>query len=91
MDAIEFESKGRTFSCRAESSPATPGVVWWWIAVSDDANRYAGFRIASEDTAASVKLRVVAYYDEILAIRQRPRITRPHWVRPAPPTTETKS
>ena len=84
MDPITFEDNGRTFSCRTETSPATPGVMWWWIAVSGDDNRYAGFRMASNDTPASVKQRVVRYYDEVLAIRARPRITRPHWTRPAP-------
>ena len=84
MDAVQFSDSGRTFTCKTESSTATPGVIWWWIGVSGDAQRYAAFRVEKGDTEASLKPRVIKYYAEVLAIRARPRIMRPPWnARPA--------
>jgi hypothetical protein len=79
MDVTQFNDDGRTFTCKPESSPATPGVLWWWIGVSGDNQRYAAFRAEKGDTAASLKPRIIKYYAEVLAIRARPRITRPPW------------
>jgi hypothetical protein len=79
MDVFTFQNEGRTFTCQPESSPGTPGVFWWWVTVSGDAQRYGAFRTSPDDTQTVVKRRVVAYYDEVLATRARPRITRPQW------------
>ena len=79
MEALQFEDVGRTFTCEAASSPATPGTLWWWVSVSGETQRYAAFRVEAEDTPATLRPRVVAYYEQILADRERPRITRPTW------------
>ena len=31
MNAVKFDDVGRTFTCEPGSSPATPGVSWWWV------------------------------------------------------------
>jgi len=79
MKELRFEDGGRTFTCVAESCRATPDTVWWWINVSGDGQRYAAFHRKSTDTAASVKPRVVAYYEKLLADRARPPEPRVHW------------
>jgi hypothetical protein len=79
MKALEFQDVGRTFTCEAASSPATPGTLWWWVSVSGENQRYAAFRVEADDTPATLRPRVVAYYTQILADRERPRITRPTW------------
>jgi hypothetical protein len=45
--------------------------------VSGDPNRYAPFRAAAEDTEASVRERVVAYYGDRLARRPWPPASEP--------------
>src|SRR6188508_1882537 len=45
MDFVEFRDGDRTFTCHAESSPATPGTVWWWVSVTGETQRYAAFRV----------------------------------------------
>jgi hypothetical protein len=79
MDFMEFEDNGRTLTCRSGSSPATPGVTWWWLAVSGESQRYAAFRTEIGDTPENLRPRVVAYYEQLLADRARPREVRPHW------------
>src|ERR1051325_3155750 len=76
MNDLQFEDGGRTFTCKAASSPATPETVWWWVQVSGDGNRYAAFRKASGDTAASVRPRIVAYYTKMLEDKARPPAPR---------------
>jgi hypothetical protein len=79
VDAFQFENDGRKFKCERGTSPGTPGIMWWWISLEGDAQRYAAFRTETGDTIASLKPRVIAYYAEVLAIRARPRILRPSW------------
>ena len=89
MPAVKFEDVGRTFTCEPGSSPATPGTLWWWVSVSGESQRYAAFRVEPDDTPASLKPRVLAYYAQLLVDRERPRITRPTWAQRKPqPTTE---
>lgn len=76
---VEFMDGGRTFVCRAESSPATPGTLWWWMSVSGESSRYAAFRFHSGDTAPTLRPRILAYYAQLLADRERPPIHRQHW------------
>jgi hypothetical protein len=87
MDFIEFEEVGRTFTCRAASSPATPGTLWWWVSVSGESQRYAAFRTAPTDNSRNLRTRIVAYYEQLLADRARPVQTKAHWAqrRPARP------
>jgi len=79
MDAVQFNDGGRTFTCERRSSPATPGTLWWWVSISGESSRYAAFRTEPGDTPASLQPRVVAYYAQLLADRERPRITQPTW------------
>ena len=93
MKAMQFEDVGRTFTCEAGSSPATPGTSWWWLTVSGESQRYAAFRVEPDDTPASLKPRLIAYYAQILVDRERPRITKPTWAQrktapAAAPSTE---
>ena len=73
MKLMEFEDAGRTFTCEAKSSPATPGTLWWWMSVTGESQRYAAFRAESTDTQASLRPRILAYYAKLLADRERPR------------------
>lgn len=105
MDVITFQHDGKTFNCKRESSPGTPDLLWWWFSVSGDSQRYAGFQSKSGDTEASVRRGILEHYANVLAIRERPRLTRPSWTdrRPAavaaaaaaaatkPPETPAKS
>jgi hypothetical protein len=84
MDAVQFDDTGRTFTCEPGSSPATPGVLWWWVSVSGEPHRYAAFRYEPTDTPASVKPRILSYYAQILADRARPAITRSTWAQRKP-------
>ena len=91
MKAMEFQDVGRTFTCEAASSPATPGTMWWWVTVSGEKERYAAFRVEADDTPDSLRPRVVAYYERILADRERPRLTRPTWAQRKSAPTPTSS
>jgi hypothetical protein len=90
MDFVEFREGERLFTCRAASSPATPTTVWWWISVTGESQRYAAFRVEKGDTAPNLRPRIIAYYEQLLADRARPREVRPHWGnrRPAKPAEE---
>lgn len=79
MKLMEFTDDNRIFVCRAESSPATPGTLWWWISVTGESSRYAAFRAESDDTAKGLRPRVLAYYQQMLADRARPPVVRQHW------------
>jgi hypothetical protein len=79
MNQLEFKDGDRTFVCRAESSPATPGTLWWWMSVTGESSRYAAFRAESGDTARKVRPRILAYYAELLASRARPAMFKQHW------------
>lgn len=85
MDFLKFEDKGRTLTCRIASSPATPGTNWWWLDVSDESQRYAAFRTESSDTPENLRIRIVAWHEQLLADRARPREFRPPWSRRAAP------
>jgi hypothetical protein len=79
---IEFENGGRTFVCSAASSPATPNVNWWWVTISGESQRYAAFRTEPGDTEAKVMPKVIAYYEQLLVDRARPREIKTGWGRP---------
>jgi len=79
MDFMEFEDNGRKLTCRSASSPATPGTTWWWVTITGESQRYAAFRTGAGDTPENLQPRVVAYYEQLLADRARPREIRPHW------------
>src|SRR5437763_16503340 len=94
MTLMEFKDGDRTFTCRAESSPATPGTLWWWMSVTGESQRYAAFRAEPGDTQADLRTRILAYYAQLLVDRARPREIRTGWgqrrpaaATPAVPTT----
>jgi len=79
MKLMEFKDGDRTFVCRAESSPATPGTLWWWMSVTGESARYAAFRAESGDTEGKLRPRILAYYEQLLADRARPAMLKQHW------------
>jgi hypothetical protein len=79
MKRLEFTDGDRTFICSAETSPATPGMFWWWMSVTGESSRYAAFRAEVSDTAPTLRARILAYYEQLLADRARPAVTRTHW------------
>lgn len=84
MDFVEFQDGERKFTCRRASSPATPGTVWWWVSVTGESQRYAAFRAEAGDTPPNLQPRILAYYAQLLADRERPREIRPHWTNRRP-------
>ncbi|HEX6533000.1 MAG TPA: hypothetical protein VF041_00300 [Gemmatimonadaceae bacterium] len=83
IDPFAFVDEGRTFTCAIEEARAPRTDAWWWFRVStDDRNRYAPFRADASDTVSSVRERIVAYYDALLARRAAPATT--YWNRGRP-------
>ena len=76
--AFAFVDGERTFSCTVETTGAYRADLWWWFTVSTERTpqRYAPFRHAEGDTQADVQPRIVRYYDEMLARRAAPPVTR---------------
>ena len=93
MKALEFQEGDRTFTCKAESSPATPDTLWWWVSITGESQRYAAFRTEDGDAPVNLRPRIVAYYTQMVADRERPREVRTHWAqrRPAAKPAETGS
>ena len=91
MNFMQFENDGRTLTCRSGSSPATPGITWWWLEVTGETQRYAAFRTEASDTPDNLRPRMVAHYAHLLAERARPAMARPHWSRPATAATPVDS
>jgi hypothetical protein len=89
MDFMEFENDGLKLTCRKEGSPATPGTKWWWLAVSNESQRYAAFRSEPSDTPENLRPRIVAWHAQMLVDRARPREFKPRWSRPAAKPAET--
>ncbi|MCX5762597.1 MAG: hypothetical protein NTW72_14040 [Gemmatimonadetes bacterium] len=76
---FEFEASGRSYSCTIEERRGTKGEFWWWFAVSGDAQSYAPFQAASDDTRASVQERVLAFYTNRLFRLTQPTQRSSHW------------
>jgi len=79
MKALEFQEGDRTFTCKAESSPATPDTLWWWVSITGESQRYAAFRTQEGDAPQNLRPRIVAYYSRMVAERERPRDIPTHW------------
>jgi hypothetical protein len=84
-----FEHGGRTYSCSTEKRKTPPAGTWWWFTVSSDSNRYAPFEAVSGDTQASIRTRIVAYYEHRLWARAQPAAPRQHFGRPGKPAVRT--
>jgi hypothetical protein len=91
MNALEFREGDRTFTCEAASSPATPETLWWWVSITGESQRYAAFRTQEGDAPVNLRPRILAYYTQMVADRERPREIRSHWAqrRPAAKPAET--
>ena len=68
-DAFDFMHDGRTYTCHIEDRHRDRPDPWWWFAVSGDRSRYAPFRAIDGDTEVSVRGRMVAYYEDLVARR----------------------
>lgn len=68
-EMFRFENGGRTYTCQVEAQRGAPTEAWWWFGVSGDASRYAPFRAEDGDSEASVRSRVLAYYEDRQARR----------------------
>jgi hypothetical protein len=79
LGTVQFDDNGRTFTCVEASSPATPGTNWWWVSISGETQRYAAFRTADDDTESGLRQRVIAFYAQLIADRERAPIFKPHW------------
>ena len=76
--SFSFIENERTYTCVREGLRGVQDDPWWWFSVSsDDRHRYAPFRAEPGDTEASVRPRVVAYYEDLLVRRAAP--AEPRW------------
>jgi hypothetical protein len=83
IEGFEFIHGDRKFVCSVERPWPNSKDAWWWFTVSaDERHRYAPFQAASSDTRASVRTRIVAYYENLLARRAEPPTS--YWRRGAP-------
>jgi hypothetical protein len=89
INEFEFEDSGRKFFCKVEVPSQAGMPPWWWFRLdTGESTRYAPFEASANDTKQSVQKRIVAYYEQLLAIAARPAYQRPAWKKPertAPP------
>lgn len=95
--SFSFVENERTYTCTREGLRGAQDDPWWWFSVSsDDRHRYAPFRAEPGDTEASIRPRLVAYYEDLLVRRAAP--AEPRWrgrgnqgnaAKPAAPAPET--
>ncbi len=85
MQEFEFVDEGRKFFCSVETPRHAGMAPWWWFHLeSNRSTRYAPFEASAKDTKQSVQARIVAYYAELLVIKERPVHPRKAtWGRPA--------
>jgi hypothetical protein len=81
IQEFHFEDGGRTFRCNLEQPHGSRAEAWWWFAVTGDQHRYAPFPATSDDTEATVRSRIAAYYSDLLERRAHPTPPRSHWSR----------
>jgi hypothetical protein len=67
--SFEFVAGGRAYACHIEEPHLGRREAWWWFDVAGDPNRYAPFRAEVGDTEASVRSRVVEFYEDRLERR----------------------
>lgn len=68
-EAFDFIDGARSYNCHIEAPRRGRPERWWWFEVQGDASRYAPFCAASDDTEASVRARIVDYYETRMARR----------------------
>lgn len=85
---FEFVDSGRKFFCSVEVPSRSGMTAWWWFRVdSAPTTRYAPFEATAKDTRQSVQARIIAYYEQLLAIQARPAYQKPPWKKPERPVT----
>ena len=93
MNAVKFDDVGRTFTCEPGSSPATPGVLWWWVTVSGESHRYAAFRV--EPTVGPTRVGRDSHYHPqtgtTMIARLRPAAAASHQATASPGPGEAPS
>jgi hypothetical protein len=83
---FEFVDSGRKFICSVEVPSRTGMTAWWWFRLeSGETTRYAPFEASATDTRQSVQARIIAYYQQLLAIQARPAYQKPAWKKPERP------
>lgn len=83
---FEFEDSGRKFFCSVEVPKQAGMPPWWWFRLeTGESTRYAPFEARPDDTKQSVQARIIAYYEQLLAIEARPVHQRPAWKKPERP------
>ena len=85
IKGFSFEEGGRTYKCTIEERKVEPLGTWWWFTASPDQQRYAPFQASSHDTQASIRTRIVAYYENLLKVRSEPAAPRYGSGRPGAP------
>jgi hypothetical protein len=81
---FQFVDSARTFYCSVET-PRAGMAPWWWFRFDmSGSTRYAPFEASANDTENSVRTRILAFYEEMLAIAARPAYVRPPWRKPEP-------
>ena len=89
---FEFVDSGRKFYCSVEVPSRTGMTPWWWFRVDNgETARHAPFEASSSDTPQSVQTRIVAYYEQLLAIRARPAYQKPAWKKPERPAVAAET
>lgn len=83
--AMTFEHGGRTYVCTVETLRKSPGEPRWWFSVSGDEQRYAPIEAAAGDTPASVRSRIIAFYENRLWVRAQPPVGRLRFGQPGRP------
>ncbi|MFL5498625.1 MAG: hypothetical protein ACJ78D_01605 [Gemmatimonadaceae bacterium] len=91
MQDFEFVDAGRKFYCSVEKPSQAGMSPWWWFRLeTSGTTRYAPFEASPKDTKQSVQARIVAYYEQLLAIAARPAYQKPPWRKPERPDTANK-
>ena len=89
---FEFVDAGRKFYCSVEKPKQAGMPPWWWFRLDTaETTRYAPFEALPSDTKESVQKRIIAYYEQLLAIEARPVHQRPAWKRPDRPAQPAES
>lgn len=79
--SMDFIDNDRTFTCVVAPRLAREVTLWWWFSVDGNNSRYAPFVADADESDASVRTRILAYYEDHLARRAAP--ATPRWRRAA--------
>jgi hypothetical protein len=85
LQEITFEHGGRKYVCTVEAQRRTPEDRRWWFAVGGDEQRYSPIEAAPNDTANSVRTRIIEFYERHLWLREQPAAPRGAFGQPGRP------